>query len=222
LLNFHIEDTGIGIESEKIDNVFEVFHQEDGRISRDFGGTGLGLSISKKLAEALGGDILVVSEKHKGSTFSFRCRCEEVKGAEVEKDKSVIKDFEIQNFSVLVAEDNELNMKIIKRLLEKIGVNAEFVYNGSEAIEKTKTNHYDIIFMDMMMPVMDGLEATKNIKSASQGATPYIIACTANAIETEIEKCFAAGMDDFLSKPIMIDQLKKTINKALLSKESVS
>lgn len=222
LLNFHIEDTGIGIESEKIDNVFEVFHQEDGRISRDFGGTGLGLSISKKLAEALGGDILVVSEKHKGSTFSFRCRCEEVKGAEAEKDKSVIKDFEIQNFSVLVAEDNELNMKIIKRLLEKIGVCADFVYNGSEALEKTKINHYDIIFMDMMMPVMDGLEATKSIKSASQGATPYIIACTANAIETEIEKCFSAGMDDFLSKPIMIDQLKKTINKALLSKESVS
>ena len=210
ILAFHIEDTGIGVESEKFDSIFEVFSQEDGTTSKDYSGTGLGLSISKRLAELMHGDILLVSEKGKGSTFTFRCICPAVSVLE-EKEINENFDFSKIDFNILLAEDNEMNHKVFSRMLEKIGLKTTIAKNGKEAFDLVQSAEYPLVFMDMMMPEMDGLEATRKVREEDLNYRPWIVACTANAIKSEVQKCYDAGMDDFLPKPIMLENLKNII-----------
>ena len=228
LIRFDVEDTGIGISPEKQEDIFEAFVQADGSTTRKFGGTGLGLTISKQLAELLGGTLSLTSEAGKGSVFSLVIPV----GVDVEKQPLLDKsssanqpdstlDTENSNFSgsVLVAEDDRTNQLLITKLLEKMGFAAAIAEDGKIAVEKTLSQSFDLIFMDMKMPNMDGYEATKALRD--KGVSVPIIALTANAMRGDREKCIAAGCDDYLTKPIDKDELRRVMKK-YVSAESVS
>jgi CheY-like chemotaxis protein len=201
LLVVEVIDTGIGIHSDRIDQVFDKFQQADSKTTRRFGGTGLGLSISKQLAEMMQGDISAVSTMEKGSTFTITlCLGRSV----LQNTNSIQRQnlaSDIAPMSVLVAEDNKTNRFLISKYLKGLPLDVHFAHDGKEAVESMQAVTPDLIFMDMSMPEMDGLEATKRI-SASRGIQPHIIALTANAFASDREACFAAGMDDFLAKPV--------------------
>jgi signal transduction histidine kinase/CheY-like chemotaxis protein len=199
-----VQDTGIGIESEKLNQIFDRFKQADESISRTYGGSGLGLYITKEIIQKMGGHIKVSSEQGKGSTFSaympFTCN------SQIKHQLSENKDAILINRSILLAEDNPVNVIFVRALLEKKQVKLDVVNNGSEAIEACKTNHYDVILMDLQMPVMDGFTATEIIRDKLRLSTP-IIAQTANTVEREIQKCYELGINDFLAKPFTSEQL---------------
>ncbi len=200
-IQFNLTDTGIGIAADKVDTIFNVFEQADAGTASSYGGTGLGLAIVKQLIEAQGGSISLKSKLGEGSTFSFilpfgKTDVESVKEVEIPKP-----DPEIKALRVLVAEDVALNQLLIQIILSEFGFEHEIVSNGKMAIEKLKTNTYDIILMDLQMPEMNGFEATEHIRNTMKSKIP-IIALTANVITADINKCKELGMDDYLSKPI--------------------
>ena len=201
LLSIDTIDTGVGIPPDRLDQVFDKFQQADSKTTRKFGGTGLGLSISKQLAQMMNGDISVMSEWEKGSTFTIklhlgRTSAQSVQGAKQQKIAT-----DISPMSILVAEDNKTNRFLISKYLKGLPLDVHFAHDGGEAVETANSIAPDLIFMDMSMPEMDGLEATKRIR-ASPLLQPHIIALTANAFASDREACFAAGMDDFLAKPL--------------------
>jgi len=228
-VNFLVEikDTGIGISEANIKNIFGKFEQANQSTTREFGGTGLGLAISKKLSEMMGGEIGVNSTLGVGSTFWLKITLEKANindssNLEIEKrNKIVAPENQFKgsaNKTILVAEDNEINRVILNGLLEQFPCKVTMSQNGKEALELASTQSYDLIFMDCQMPVMDGFDATKAIRAhekKNQKPLTPIIAFTANAIIGDKEKCFDAGMDDYLSKPIDPDALKKIIHKWL-------
>ncbi|MDE4173031.1 ATP-binding protein [Phaeobacter sp. PT47_59] len=207
-LTFHVTDTGIGICKEMQGKIFERFSQADAAISRRFGGTGLGLAICRRLATAMGGKIWVVSEPGKGSCFSV---C--LPFAEAEQDAgSVLPDTAgaaakgavaeaLTGMRLLVAEDNRVNQILVQKFLKEAPIRIEFAADGALAVDRVQSFDPDIILMDMSMPVMDGLEATRAIR-ALPIRQPVIIALTANAFDTDKADCLEAGMDAFLTKPI--------------------
>lgn len=215
VLEFKITDTGIGIEKDRIDKVFERFSQEDESITRRYGGTGLGLHIVKQLVDLFNGTVTVESVKGVGTAFIVRIP---MKKSSAEKgqnlDKTSIETVEpprrLNKIRVLVAEDNEFNRLLVKTLLEKEGAMCDFAGNGDEAIEKLVKFNYDAILMDIQMPVKDGLEATKIIRNDLRLRTP-IIALTANALIADKEKYLKAGMEGYLSKPFNADDLFSVI-----------
>ena len=206
-LTFEVEDTGIGISPEKVETIFESFTQEDSSTTRKFGGTGLGLTISKNFARMMGGDLSVTSELGKGSVFTATFLVEET-DEKVEKLDNFI-NCKFQG-NVLLVEDNLVNQKIASRVLSKHGLNVEVVENGQLALDICKNSEFDAIFMDMMMPVMDGLTAT--VKLRESGLKTPIIAMTANAYEEDKKKCIEAGMDAYLAKPLRKDELISVLN----------
>jgi two-component system, sensor histidine kinase and response regulator len=220
---FSIKDTGSGIPEENLDKLFKPFEQIRGNFTGQYGGTGLGLAISKKLTELLGGEIWIESKTGKGSVFHFTVKATFSNDKELEFDSykpqrlsgSHIPTLsEKYPFSILVAEDNIINSKLILKLLENFGYAADIAVNGKEVIHFVQKKKYDIILMDIQMPEMDGYEATKIIiEKFSEQERPWIIAITANAMEDDKEKCFSAGMNDYLSKPIRKDDLYKIIEK---------
>ncbi|WP_439144286.1 ATP-binding response regulator, partial [Planktotalea sp.] len=173
----------------------------DGKTTRRFGGTGLGLSISQQLAEMMQGDISVISEFEKGSTFTVRLHLGRSVLQNLPTDQCQDQVVEIAPLSVLIAEDNKTNRFLISKYLKGLPLDIHFAHDGKEAVETVRSMTPDLIFMDMSMPEMDGLEATKRIRQ-SRGTQPHIIALTANAFASDRDACFAAGMDDFLSKPV--------------------
>ena len=204
-LQFAISDTGIGIEKERVDTIFESFTQASQNTKRLFGGTGLGLTISKQLAELQGGTISVDSEEGEGSTFYVELSFE--KGSSEEEAKSIPEDFDsersLSGLKVLLAEDNLVNQKVMLRFLERWNVEMKVVDNGEEAVEAIKEYNYDVVLMDLQMPKMDGYEASENIRKLDD---PYkrktpIIALTAAALKEVREKVYASGMNDFVTKP---------------------
>ncbi len=210
-LGFRVSDTGIGISKEAQDLIFQEFTQADGSHTREYGGTGLGLAISKKMVESMGGRLHVTSEPGKGAEFSFNitAHMEEDDGADVLlKDQPPVA--EILERDVLVVEDNKLNQQVVKKMLEKVGCRVDVAENGREALSVLKLTlppeerpHYDIVFMDVQMPVMDGLRATSMIRAQEDpGAHVPIIAITAHAMKGDREKFLEQGMDDYLSKPV--------------------
>lgn len=226
LLHFSFRDTGIGIPENKIDNLFSNFSQVDGSITRKYGGTGLGLSISKNLCELMGGQIGVSSQKDKGSTFWFTAKLklpEDNKGIVGEDHRLDQVNFteaksgvDTANYKVLVVEDNRTNQLVAQSFLKKLGFEPEIVDNGREALEMLNKHAYDLVFMDCQMPEMDGYEATRLIRSGNSGAINSqvcIIAMTANAMSGDKERCIAAGMNDYIAKPINKEELKSIINK---------
>jgi signal transduction histidine kinase len=223
---FEVEDTGIGIAEDKIDIIFDKFIQADSFTSKRFGGTGLGLAISKKLVELMGGEIGVRSTLGSGSTFWFRIPFENISSSDELTAPLNIPDTTLPsndpnqplpqfNARILVVDDYAPNQQLAKRILEKMGCSIDVAYNGEDALNKLEDSLYDIIFMDCQMPEMDGFEATAHIRKNSRTANSLIIAMTANALEGDREKTLAAGMNDYVSKPIRISDLEAMLQKYL-------
>jgi signal transduction histidine kinase len=202
-LRFEVTDTGIGISPDKMNQIFESFTQESNDTTRRFGGTGLGLTISKQLVELQGGYMQVSSTKNVGTTFSFELDYEI--GDPPQEEVIQSPRFNINSpLTVLLVEDQPMNQMVAVDTLESLfdGISVELAENGQQAVDMAKQKKYDLIFMDIHMPIMDGYEATKHIR-ASEGPNQNstILALTANAIKEEVEKCFEVGMDRHLAKP---------------------
>jgi PAS domain S-box-containing protein len=200
-IEFAISDTGIGIEENKIDSIFDDFQQATSGTSRLYGGTGLGLAIVKQLVEPQGGIITVKSKINEGSTFSFILSFEKTTIETGLETEIVELDSELKNIKVLVVEDIPLNQLLMKTLLDEFGFERDIAENGKIAIEKLKVNSYDIILMDLQMPVMNGFEATKHIRKTMKLDIP-IIALTADVTTVDLAKCKEVGMNDYISKPV--------------------
>jgi signal transduction histidine kinase/CheY-like chemotaxis protein len=221
-MGFHVIDTGIGIPKEKQELIFEEFQQADGSHTRKYGGTGLGLAISKKMVDKLGGQLLVSSEPGEGTEFSFNLTFD------IDVDNTASSDHEITdeqeetfNISVLLAEDNKINRMVVTKMLQKMGCQVDTAENGQEVIKKLKLSApfeerplYDIILMDIQMPVLDGLKATAMIRAQEEeGDRMPIIAITAHAMKGDREKFIEEGMDGYLSKPVLREDLRATIKQ---------
>jgi len=216
MLNVSVEDEGKGIAADKLSKIFESFSQEDDSTTREFGGTGLGLSISRDLVSLMGGELLVKSTLGEGSTFYFSIPAKSVE--EVQQDKVSALNVSYENKRVLVAEDNKSNQLFIGIILDELGLKYEMKNDGLEAVSAFKTGKYDLILMDENMPNMSGIEATKEIllheREKELDHTP-IVALTANAIKGDRKKFLDAGMDEYMSKPIDVEKLKKMLNTFL-------
>jgi PAS domain S-box-containing protein len=200
-IEFAVKDTGIGISQSKLEKIFDNFQQASSGTSRLYGGTGLGLAIVKQLVEAQEGSISVKSKLDEGSTFGFILRFQKTK-AEVESDAGLLElDTEVKNIKVLVVEDIALNQLLMKTLLDEFGFGSDIAANGRIAIEKLKTNTFDIVLMDLQMPEMNGFEATDYIRNTMLSNIP-IIALTADVTTVDLAKCKAVGMNDYIAKPV--------------------
>ncbi len=215
LLHFEVQDSGIGISAEQIGLLFQLFHQADASITRKYGGTGLGLAISKKLVQMMGGEIGVESEPGKGSVFWFAVRLTHGDVNAVSKDELLDETISFPGTHILLVEDNLFNQEVAKGLLEEIGVHVVLASNGQEALDYLRVQQFDCVLMDVQMPVMDGLEATRQIRATPSLAANRVIAMTANAGVEDQARCRAAGMDDFIAKPISPLQLYATLAKYL-------
>ena len=214
VVGFIIADTGIGIDKEKLGDVFERFNQGEDSITRNYGGTGLGLSIVKNLILLQHGDIEVQSEQGRGTTFNFfipyGIAQEQLLAASV-VDTDYFKDYSNLPLHILVVDDNTMNQSLMKHMLGQWNVDFGIVSNGLEAIEYLKTKHCDLVLMDLQMPQMDGYAATQHIREVLKLDIP-IIAMTAHALAGEREKCLSRGMDEYISKPINEEELFKLIS----------
>ena len=223
-LTFFIKDTGIGIPEHQILHLFDPFTQADSSTTRKFGGTGLGLAIAKKLVELMGGTIWVESTSTSnpitGTTFCFTTNYKTALKEQNTEQTALMIDNDLvrPQVKILIAEDNQINQKVLLKMLEKEGYHADIASDGNEVLEALKQTTYDIIFMDIHMPEMDGIEVTKRIKEWMPAEKqPFIVAVTANAFVSDKEKYLAAGMDDYISKPILKDQIKCVMAKYLKS-----
>ena len=202
-----VADTGIGIADDKLAQVFESFAQADATTARRFGGTGLGLTISRRLAEAMQGELSVTSEEGRGSCFRLSLplsRAEPPKlpaETPAEGDAPAEDVSQLEGMDLLVAEDSSVNRFLIERFLEDTGLRLRFAHDGGQAVDMVAQRMPDVILMDMSMPVLSGIEATREIRSRP-GRQPLIVALTANAFDDDREACLAAGMNDFLTKPV--------------------
>ncbi len=225
-LTVSVTDTGIGIKHENIGKLFDPFEQVDIKKNRGIEGTGLGLSIAKLLVERMGGEIWVKSEYGKGSCFTFTILQKVVdpapcmyntRQAKSEIDPFVIR-FTAPDAKIMVVDDNKINLRVASGLLKKFGITPELVGSGHDCIERLKENRdYDLIFMDHMMPVMDGIEATKHIRAVEKDTEGRlsIVALSANAVKGMDQEFLAGGMDDFLAKPIDLKSLSEILEKWL-------
>jgi PAS domain S-box-containing protein len=239
-LRITVADTGIGITEEQKSRLFTLFEQADGTMARKYGGTGLGLAISKSMVELMGGDIWIESVPGKGAAFTFEITVEEGKSSrreiwdeEADQEKTALPGEEdspvspdpekdrgaYAGLSILLAEDVEINREIVISLLEDTGLTIDCVENGAEAVQLFERDpaKYGMIFMDIHMPEMDGFEAARRIRTLDvpEAKTVPIVAMTANVFKEDVEKCFAAGMNDHLGKPVDFAELMKRIEKYL-------
>jgi PAS domain S-box-containing protein len=247
-LLFSVHDTGVGIAADKQKHLFLTFSQIDTSATRKYGGTGLGLAISKRLVEMMGGKIWVESAPGLGSTFYFTILAEPLKsktsslpshkkGSDKENGDSITKEFpavitpptqqslallsSINN--LLLVEDNETNQIVTHKLLERLGLKSDLAINGIQAIHALRHQSYQILLMDVQMPEMDGLEATQIIRrELPANQQPYIIAMTAEAMVGDSEKCLAAGMDDYISKPVRLKDLVRVLERAVRALQNPS
>jgi len=218
-LRFDVKDTGIGIPKDKLTTIFESFSQADASVTRKYGGTGLGLTIVKQLVELQQGSISVDSEEDEGSTFKVRIpytigTVDDIAEISALDQKNNVQRNSLKNMHVLLVEDNDINRLYASSILKTWDCKLEMAENGYVALEKVKNNYFDIVLMDIQMPVMDGFETTKAIRMGdpSRSHVP-IIALTANATRKDIEKCLSAGMNDCISKPFTPEELFRILLK---------
>lgn len=213
---FSVKDTGIGIPPEKLERLFDSFYQVDSSASRKYGGTGLGLAISKRIIEAMGGYISVESKVGDGSLFKFTVLLKAAQPVNLEPEAPREHGLPMNNLGdlkVLVAEDNPVNRQVVTFLLQQLGIEPVLAVNGLEACRLSQDFDIDVILMDLQMPEMDGLEATRKI-IAEQAKPPQIIAMTANALAEDRLRCKSVGMVDFLPKPMLLDDLRSVLENA--------
>lgn len=214
-IRFRVADTGVGIPEEKLARIFDSFTQADESVTRRYGGTGLGLSIVSQLVELQNGTITVESFEGKGTEFTFIIPYEIGKPQDLVKPKgkrkAVAPAVSLEDRRILLVEDNDINRLYAQNILKKWKCEVDCAENGYIAYEKAKTINYDIILMDVQMPVMDGYEATRNIRRTNKEVP--IIALTANAIKGDNEKCLQSGMNDYLPKPFQPEDLMSVLNK---------
>jgi len=221
-IRLEVEDNGIGITKEKQDNMFESFSQGSVQINRKYGGTGLGLSIVKGLVDILKGKIYLKSELGKGTSFFIELPLKEsekvvkVKKRDYSKD---ISNLDLKNVKILVVEDNKINQMITKKILNKMDLNCDVIDNGEDAVDMVKETSYDVVLMDIHMPGISGLEATKRIRSFDKELT--IFALTAVTLEDKMQEFDEAGFDDIISKPFKQDDFEKKLYLTL-SKNATS
>jgi signal transduction histidine kinase/DNA-binding response OmpR family regulator len=221
LLRFRVCDTGVGLPPDRIEELFSPFLQADASTSRRYGGSGLGLAISRRLVERMGGEITAESTPGGGSIFTFtvllRCGSEAdlTSAALLSPEAAAAPEVDPHPLRLLLAEDNPLNQKVARLLLEKLGYSADLVANGLEVLAALERQDYDVVLMDIMMPELDGLEATRRIVARwPRERRPRIVALTASAMREDRERCLEAGMDEYLSKPIDLKALAEALQRA--------
>lgn len=216
VIRFEVRDTGIGISQEDQKLIFEEFKQSHNDMREKFGGTGLGLAISKKLVRKMGGTLQVISEVGKGSQFFFELEAKKNETSKIaaiaSNDENASGEFRT-DYPILIAEDNLINQTYISRLMQKWEIDHDMANNGLEAVEKSKAKTYGLIFMDIQMPEMDGITATKEIRKEGMNTNSIIIALTASPLLSKMQESMSAGMNDFLSKPFNPTQLKDMMMK---------
>lgn len=216
-LRFSVRDTGVGIPHEMQEKIFELFKQADSSLTRKYTGLGIGLSVAQKLVRAMGGELKVESEAGEGSTFYFELKLKTDdsqtparKNDNNQFNPALGKHFPMQ---ILIAEDNRLNQDLLRITLEKMGFSPVLAENGKVAVDMLENQNFDLIFMDIQMPVLDGLEATRIIKEKYKEKSPVIVALTADAIGGSKKAYIDSGMDDYISKPFQPKELKECIQK---------
>ena len=227
-IHFDVVDSGIGMTQQEIDTVFDPFSQADTTTTRKYGGTGLGLPISSKLAQALGGELGCESEKGKGSRFSLTIPTnkDNIELVNNKEEAGLMihtshEHEEIKSLSghVLLVEDNPDNRELIEMYVHKTGAQIDFAKNGRQGVDMAASREYDLVFMDMQMPVMDGVEAIKRLRE--NGYDKPIVSLTANAMLSNREECFSAGANDYLVKPINLTLFYDTLNRYLSEAEDI-
>jgi len=223
-LKFGVHDTGIGIPQDKIEQLFQAFEQVDTSITRKFGGTGLGLAICRRLVHLMGGNIWIESELGKGTSFYFTLSlmlsdsahppANTDVGQTIHKEEKKLNAqlAEKYPFQILVVEDNKINQRIAQKIFRSLGYEVEIAVNGRVGYERIIAEKFDLVMMDMQMPILDGLETTRLVRSEVE-SQPIIIAMTANALQEDRDKCMEAGMDDYLSKPIKPSEIQAVLTK---------
>jgi CheY-like chemotaxis protein/HPt (histidine-containing phosphotransfer) domain-containing protein len=216
VVRFEVQDNGIGMSPAQVSNLFQSFHQGDTSTTRKYGGTGLGLVISKQLAELMGGTVGVESELGQGSTFWFTAKLQKGTHLLQAADTNALQPdmlAPIHGASILLVEDNIFSQQVGQELLEDAGATVVVANNGKEAIDLLLKEHFDCVLMDVQMPVMDGYEATRLIRAHPKLSGTLIIAMTANAGREDQARCLAAGMDEFVTKPIAPNLLFSVLSK---------
>ncbi len=217
-LHFKVKDTGVGIPEERMDQLFESFSQLDSSSTRRYGGAGLGLALGKQLCQLMGGTLCVENNISPGSTFHFTVLMEvfvEPSFDNLASPATAVKTQRtLQNLRILLVEDNLTNQKVAQLILKRMGYTADIANNGLEAVQAVEQHVYDIVLMDVQMPELDGLEATRRIHERWRPEQrPYIIAMTAHALQGDRETCLAAGMDDYIAKPVKPDVLSTAFQR---------
>ena len=224
MMEFDVEDTGIGISDAALESIFDPFSQADDSVTRNFGGTGLGLAICKQLSESMGGGITATSEEGVGTTFSIRIAAGDVADTTLVSEENKLREsavnpvgvnttYQFSMGKVLIVDDGEANRELACLMLKRLGLSTEVAVNGREALEKIAQEKFDVVLMDMHMPVMDGLTATQHAREC--GISIPIVALTALVTDEEREKCLQRGCSDFLSKPIRVEAMVEVLSKYL-------
>ncbi len=222
-LHFCIQDTGIGISKDKQGIIFDSFTQSSSSTTRKYGGTGLGLAIVKNLLALMGSEVVTTSEKGIGTTFTFNLHyplSNQNLHKTTRKEESATDDIDISNLSILIAEDNEMNTLVIKKLLATWKITPYFAVNGAEAVAAFENNYFDLVLMDIHMPIMDGYEAAMKIRALKdeKKAKVAIIALTASVAIDVRNKVTAVGIDDFMSKPFNAAELRRKLEEVIIRK----
>jgi PAS domain S-box-containing protein len=215
-LRFDVEDTGIGVQPEQRSRLFQPFEQAQSSNTRAYGGTGLGLAISRRLAQLMGGDCWLASVGSGGSVFAFTVRLQRDVGARAVAPASETPAVGAlpaprPGARLLLAEDNEVNQAVARAMLKRLGLEVDVVGNGAEAVEKAASTRYDLVLMDLQMPVLDGFDATRRIRALPQGAAVPIVAMTASAFAEDRQRCLEAGMNGHVAKPVEMERLRAAL-----------